>query len=83
MSKIRKSTRLAGSIKQATICAALSTELVASALKECAWKIEGDKGAASLLAMPPSTLRERIGKYGIEHYPAEEITTADYKRVGP
>ena len=35
------------------------------ALAEARWKIEGQNGAASQLGMAPSTLRERIKKYGL------------------
>lgn len=51
-------------------------DMIQTALKECEWKIEGDKGAATRLAMAPSTLRERIKKYGLKRYPNDEITTA-------
>lgn len=50
-------------------------EMIQSALKECEWKIEGDKGAATRLAIAPSTLRERIKKYGLERHSPEEITS--------
>lgn len=40
-------------------------EMIHSALQDCDWKIEGDSGAATRLAMAPSTLRERIKKYGL------------------
>ncbi len=51
-------------------------EMIQSALQECEWKIEGDKGAATRLAMAPSTLRERIKKYGLERHSPEETTNA-------
>jgi len=51
--------------------------MIQSALKECAGKIEGEKGAASRLDMAPSTLRERIKKYGIERYPEDETMIQD------
>jgi transcriptional regulator with GAF, ATPase, and Fis domain len=38
-------------------------EMIQAALEQCDWKIEGPGGAASRLAMAPSTLRERIRKY--------------------
>ncbi len=41
-------------------------EMIYTALEESAWKIEGNGGAATRLAMAPSTLRERIKKYGLE-----------------
>jgi transcriptional regulator with GAF, ATPase, and Fis domain len=34
-------------------------------LEECGWKIEGGGGAAARLGLAPSTLRERIKKYGL------------------
>ena len=46
-------------------------EMIQSALQDCNWKIEGDSGAAMRLAMAPSTLRERIKKYGLERSSAE------------
>lgn len=41
-------------------------EMMQSALEECGWKIEGDGGAAARLGLAPSTLRERIKKYGLQ-----------------
>ena len=35
-------------------------------LRETGWKIEGPKGAAQLLGMHPSTLRNRMKKLGIK-----------------
>lgn len=35
-------------------------------LKQCHWKIDGPDGAAGLLQMKPSTLRDRIKKLGIK-----------------
>src|SRR5690554_234581 len=35
-------------------------------LNECDWKIEGQDGAAELLGLKPSTLRDRINKLGIQ-----------------
>lgn len=35
-------------------------------LKQCNWKIDGEDGAAELLQMKPSTLRDRMRKLGIE-----------------
>lgn len=52
-------------------------EMIQSALQLCDWKIEGASGAATRLAMAPSTLRERIKKYGLERYPAEAETTLE------
>jgi transcriptional regulator with GAF, ATPase, and Fis domain len=41
-------------------------EMMQSALEDCAWVIEGLSGAAQRLGVAPSTLRERIKKYGLE-----------------
>lgn len=46
-------------------------EMIRTALEACGGKIEGDHGAAIRLAMAPSTLRERIKKYGLERHPPE------------
>lgn len=35
-------------------------------LKECNWKIDGEQGAAELLQIKPSTLRDRMKKLGLE-----------------
>ncbi|OBX24728.1 PAS domain S-box-containing protein [Gelidibacter algens] len=35
-------------------------------LTECHWKIDGEEGAAELLQMKPSTLRDRMKKLGLE-----------------
>ena len=40
-------------------------EMMQEALEICGWKIEGDSGAAVKLGVAPSTLRERIKKYGL------------------
>ncbi len=52
-------------------------EMIQSALEDCKWKIEGNGGAATRLAMAPSTLRERIKKYGLKRHPAGEIAITD------
>ena len=39
--------------------------LILKALEECDWVIGGKKGAASHLNLPPSTLRERMQKFGL------------------
>lgn len=41
-------------------------EMIENALEDSSWKIEGQNGAATRLGMAPSTLRERIKKYGIK-----------------
>lgn len=43
----------------------MEKEMIESALQDAQWKIEGQNGAATRLGMAPSTLRERIKKYGI------------------
>jgi len=40
--------------------------LIQKALDECNWVIEGERGAAARLDIAPSTLRDRIKKYGIK-----------------
>ena len=50
--------------------------MIQSALQDCEWKIEGDSGAATRLAMAPSTLRERIKKYGLERYGSDAVANA-------
>ena len=40
-------------------------EMMRSALESCEWIIEGQSGAAKMLDIPPSTLRERIKKNGM------------------
>jgi PAS domain S-box-containing protein len=40
--------------------------MIRQALEECQWVIEGSHGAAARLDMAPSTLRDRMRKYGIE-----------------
>jgi formate hydrogenlyase transcriptional activator len=41
-------------------------DYIVNTLKKTRWKIEGESGAASILGLPPSTLRSRIKKYGIK-----------------
>jgi transcriptional regulator with GAF, ATPase, and Fis domain len=43
----------------------MEIDYIFSVLKEADWVIEGQKGAARLLGMNPSTLRARMRKYGI------------------
>jgi len=52
-------------------------EMIMVALEDTQWKIEGHNGAANRLGMPPSTLRERIKKYGI-HRPESETGAGFY-----
>ena len=44
----------------------MERQLIQDALEESSWVIQGQKGAALRLDMPPSTLRERMKKYGIK-----------------
>jgi formate hydrogenlyase transcriptional activator len=46
--------------------AAVEGEYITRVLRETGWKIEGAKGAASILDLHPSTLRLRIKKLGIK-----------------
>ena len=46
--------------------ATMEREHILRVLRETRWKIEGVKGAASILNLNPSTLRFRIKKLGIE-----------------
>ena len=62
-----KKIRSHGSLKQ------MEMEMIRSALQDCSWRIEGKKGAASKLGMAPSTLRDRIKKYGIVKSSAGDI----------
>ena len=41
-------------------------EHIVSVLNECNWKISGMRGAASRLEVPPSTLRSKMKRLGIE-----------------
>ena len=47
------------------VLAALEQDLIRKALRKTAWRIEGKNGAAVILGLNPSTLRFRMGKYGI------------------
>lgn len=42
------------------------TRHIETVLAACGWQISGDEGAAAQLGLPPSTLRSRMKKYGIE-----------------
>ena len=46
--------------------AAMEREHILRVLRETGWKIEGAKGAATILNLHPSTLRFRIKKLGIK-----------------
>ena len=41
-------------------------ECIVRALEATHWKIEGEDGAATALGLPPSTLRKRMQKHGID-----------------
>jgi transcriptional regulator with GAF, ATPase, and Fis domain len=43
----------------------IEKQSIQEALEQCNWKIEGEKGAASRLSLPPSSLRSRMKKLGI------------------
>ncbi|NMH64889.1 sigma-54 interaction domain-containing protein [Shewanella salipaludis] len=45
--------------------------LILRTLKQLNWRIAGDKGAARLLGVPPSTLRSRMQKLGIQRQASE------------
>jgi formate hydrogenlyase transcriptional activator len=44
---------------------ALEQDLIRQALRKSGWRIEGKNGAAVILGLNPSTLRFKMGKYGI------------------
>ena len=44
----------------------IQQEHIVSVLDRCNWVVGGDKGAATLLGVPPSTLRSRMKKLGIQ-----------------
>ena len=46
--------------------ASIQRNHIMKVLKNCDWKIEGEGGAALYLDIKPSTLRDRIKKYGIK-----------------
>jgi transcriptional regulator with GAF, ATPase, and Fis domain len=52
----------------------LQRENMIQALERCNWKIYGPGGAARLLEINPTTLIERMKRFGIEkpHAPASE-----------
>jgi PAS domain S-box-containing protein len=44
----------------------IQRDILLRVLEECDWKINGEEGAAIRLKLPPSTLRSRMKKLGIE-----------------
>jgi formate hydrogenlyase transcriptional activator len=52
-------------------------EMIQLALEQSEWKIEGSSGAAQSLDMAPSTLREKIRKYGIQRH----LSTPDIRSI--
>ena len=44
----------------------MEMRMIRNALEECNWVIDGKRGAAFRLDMAPSTLRERMKKYGLK-----------------
>lgn len=45
---------------------AVEIDLIERALRKCNWMVGGKGGAARVLDMPPTTLRERMVRYGIQ-----------------
>ncbi|MEL7372849.1 MAG: helix-turn-helix domain-containing protein, partial [Pseudomonadota bacterium] len=45
---------------------ALERDNLVAALERTGWKVSGDGGAAALLGVRPSTLADRIRRWGIE-----------------
>ena len=45
---------------------AVQEQHIVNVLNQCQWVIGGESGAAAVLGMPPSTLRSRMKKLGIE-----------------
>ncbi|MDT8444510.1 MAG: helix-turn-helix domain-containing protein [Desulfuromonadales bacterium] len=43
----------------------LERDHILQVLKQTGWRIEGEKGAAAILGLNPSTLRARIRKHGL------------------
>ena len=52
-------------------------EIIQVALEKSGWKIEGQNGAARRLAVAPSTLRERIKKYGLQRHQQTNETSIE------
>ena len=52
-------------VKDVTALAELEHAHILQVVKKTGWRIEGEKGAAILLGLNPSTLRARMRKYGI------------------
>ena len=50
---------------EATNLVEVEREHILKTLKDVGWRVEGDKGAAQLLGVNPSTLRARMRKLGI------------------
>nr|MBP7570721.1 Fis family transcriptional regulator [Acidobacteriota bacterium] len=46
--------------------ASVESEYIRAVLERAGWRIEGPAGAARALGLPPSTLRGRMHKLGIE-----------------
>ena len=42
---------------------------ISEALDSCGWVIDGDGGAAAILGLPPSSLRSKMKRLGIEKRP--------------
>jgi formate hydrogenlyase transcriptional activator len=52
-------------------------EMIQQALEQSEWKIEGHSGATQSLDLAPSTLREKIRKYGIQRH----FSNADIRSI--
>jgi len=51
--------------EEVKVLAELEHDHILQVLRKTGWRIEGQNGAAVLLALNPSTLRARMRKYGI------------------
>ncbi len=50
----------------ATNLHAVERDYIVEVLERCGWRIGGERGAAAVLGLPPSTLRSKMKKLGIE-----------------
>jgi len=64
-SEFAKSTRTQTRVKSRQTLAEVEKAYILKILEKTGWKIEGPKGAANILGLPPSTLRDRIKKLAI------------------
>jgi PAS domain S-box-containing protein len=64
---VEKSDAIKTSIpKEPNTLKEMEIKLINRVLENCNWKIEGEKGAAKILGIPPSTLRDKITKYKLK-----------------